>query len=91
MTTPLRVLVCGTNFGRFYLRAIADLAPDLMLAGVLSRGGAASRALAREYRVPHHDSLDTLADGEIDIACVVIGSTISGGCLLYTSPSPRDS
>ncbi|MFV2085536.1 Gfo/Idh/MocA family oxidoreductase [Micromonospora sp. LOL_021] len=79
MSTPLRVLVCGTNFGRFYLRAVADLAPDLVLAGVLSRGGTASRALADEYGVPHHNNLDTIGAGEIDIACVVVGSTISGG------------
>lgn len=79
MSTPLRVLVCGTNFGRFYLRAVADLAPDLVLAGVLSRGGTASRALADEYGVPHHDNLDTVDADEIDIACVVVGSTISGG------------
>jgi len=79
VSTPLRVLVCGTNFGRFYLRAVADLAPDLVLAGVLSRGGTASRALADEYGVPHHDSLDTVDADEIDIACVVVGSTISGG------------
>ncbi|MDG4762616.1 Gfo/Idh/MocA family oxidoreductase [Solwaraspora sp. WMMD406] len=79
MSTPLRVLVCGTNFGRFYLRAVADLAPDLVLAGVLSRGGTASRALADEYGVPHHDSLDTVDADKVDIACVVVGSTISGG------------
>ncbi|MDG4799981.1 Gfo/Idh/MocA family oxidoreductase [Micromonospora sp. WMMD980] len=77
-TPPLRVLVCGTNFGRFYLRAIADLAPGLELAGVLSRGGTASRELARRYGVAHHGSLDTVGD-DIDLACVVVGSTVSGG------------
>ena len=78
MTAPLRVLVCGTNFGRFYLRAVAELAPHLELAGVLSRGGAASRELARHYGVAHHHSLDTVGD-DIDVACVVVGSTVSGG------------
>ncbi|MEV7230823.1 Gfo/Idh/MocA family oxidoreductase [Polymorphospora sp. NPDC051019] len=78
MTTPLRVLVCGTNFGRFYVQAVADLAPDLVLTGILSRGGQASRTLARQYGVAHHDSLDSVGD-DIDVACVAVGSTISGG------------
>jgi thiazolinyl imide reductase len=72
------VLVCGTNFGRFYLQAVADLAPDLELAGVLSRGGAASRELARRSGVAHHESLETIGE-DIDVACVAVGSTISGG------------
>jgi thiazolinyl imide reductase len=78
VTAPLRVLICGTNFGRLYLGAVADLAPDLELAGVLSRGGAASRELARRYGVAHHESLETIG-ADIDVACVAVGSTISGG------------
>ncbi|MYX22215.1 Gfo/Idh/MocA family oxidoreductase, partial [Streptomyces sp. SID8380] len=73
----MRVLVCGTNFGRFYAEAVRAR-PGFVLAGVLSRGSAASRALAERHGVPHHTEVGTLPD-DIDLACVAVGSTISGG------------
>ncbi|MFJ4439333.1 Gfo/Idh/MocA family oxidoreductase [Streptomyces sp. NPDC088923] len=76
-TAPLRVLVCGTNFGRFYAQAV-DERPGLVLAGVLSRGSAASRELAARYGVPHHTEVSALPE-DIDLACVAVGSAISGG------------
>ncbi|WP_246868388.1 Gfo/Idh/MocA family oxidoreductase [Saccharopolyspora sp. ASAGF58] len=75
---PLRVVVCGTNFGRFYLRALRMLEPDFALAGIVSRGGGASRALAEQEGVPHYDAIEALP-ADIDLACVVVGSAISGG------------
>ena len=68
----VRVLVCGTGFGRIHLRAIAA-DDDVDLAGILSRGSAASRGVAAEYGVTCHTSVDDLPD-DIDIACVVIPS-----------------
>lgn len=78
MTAALRVLVCGTNFGRFYLDAVRVAGPRLELAGVLSRGGAASRALAEREAVPHYTDVAAVPS-DVDIACVAVGSTISGG------------
>ncbi|MDG9726119.1 Gfo/Idh/MocA family oxidoreductase [Streptomyces sp. DH41] len=76
-STPLRVLVCGTNFGRFYAEA-ARRRPGYELAGILSRGSSASRAYAERLGVPHYtDAGDLPAD--IDAACVAVGSSISGG------------
>lgn len=74
---PFRVLVCGTNFGRFYAEA-AHRRPGYALAGILSRGSAASRAYARSLGVPSLTDLDDLPDG-IDAACVAVSSAISGG------------
>ncbi|MER5550621.1 Gfo/Idh/MocA family oxidoreductase [Streptomyces sp. NPDC002793] len=74
---PFRVLVCGTNFGRFYAESVRRR-PGYVLAGILSRGSAASRAYAEEAGVPHHTDLDRLPDG-IDAACVAVSSSISGG------------
>ena len=73
----VRVLVCGTGFGRIHLRAIAA-DDDVDLAGILSRGSAASRGVAAEYGVTCHTSVDDLPD-DIDIACVVIPSTTGAG------------
>lgn len=78
-TTPtaFRVLVCGTNFGRFYAEA-ARRRPGYALAGVLSRGSAASRAYAESLGVPCFTDVDELPAG-IDAACVAVSSSISGG------------
>jgi thiazolinyl imide reductase len=76
--THLRVVVGGTNFGRFYVTAIQRMAGACTLAGIMSRGGAFSRAYAERLEVPHYDQVDDLP-GDIDLACVAVGSTISGG------------
>ncbi|MER7054154.1 Gfo/Idh/MocA family oxidoreductase [Streptomyces sp. NPDC000351] len=76
-STPFRVLVCGTNFGRFYAEAV-HRRPGYELAGILSRGSAASRAYAERLGVPHYTDADDLPAG-IDAACVAVSSSISGG------------
>nr|WP_203607521.1 Gfo/Idh/MocA family oxidoreductase [Streptomyces sp. SID11385] len=73
----MRVLVCGTNFGRFYAEAV-HRRPGYTLAGILSRGSQASRAYAESLGVPFRTDIDDLPDG-IDAACVAVGSSISGG------------
>ncbi|MFC9946516.1 Gfo/Idh/MocA family oxidoreductase [Streptomyces pratensis] len=74
---PFRVLVCGTNFGRFYAEAVRRR-PGYVLAGILSRGSAASRAYAESTGVPFFTDVDQLPD-DIDAACVAVSSSISGG------------
>ncbi|WP_282085338.1 Gfo/Idh/MocA family oxidoreductase [Streptomyces tendae] len=76
-SSPFRVLVCGTNFGRFYAEA-AHRRPGYALAGILSRGSAASRAYAERLGVPHYTDTDDLP-ADIDAACVAVSSAISGG------------
>ncbi|MFF2650712.1 Gfo/Idh/MocA family oxidoreductase [Streptomyces sp. NPDC058045] len=73
----MRILVCGTNFGRFYAEA-AHQRPGYALAGILSRGSAASRAYACGLGVPFHTRVDDLP-ADIDAACVAVSSAISGG------------
>ncbi|MBF6309481.1 Gfo/Idh/MocA family oxidoreductase [Nocardia farcinica] len=74
--TP-RVVVCGTSFGRVYLRAVqAD--PDVELAGIVSRGSATSREIAKTSGVPHYCGVDELP-GDIDIACVAVRAGAAGG------------
>ncbi|MFE7623129.1 Gfo/Idh/MocA family oxidoreductase [Streptomyces sp. NPDC057509] len=76
-SSPLRVLVCGTNFGRFYAEAVRRR-PGYALAGILSRGSAASRAYAESLGVPYYTDTGELP-GHIDAACVAVSSSISGG------------
>ena len=72
-----KVVVCGTSFGRVYLRAVHE-DPGVELAGVVSRGSAASRDHAKSYGVPHYIGVDELPD-DIDIACVAVRSGVAGG------------
>lgn len=75
--SPRRVLVCGTNFGRFHAEAVLRRPDDYQLAGILARGSAASRQYADRLGVPFHTDVDALP-GDIDFACVAVGSAISG-------------
>jgi thiazolinyl imide reductase len=75
---PHRAIVCGTKFGRIYLKAFRQPDMPFALTGILGQGSARSRRCAEEYGVPLHTSLDDLPD-DIDAACVVVGSGPSGG------------
>lgn len=77
MTPVLRTVVCGTNFGRFYLDAVRAH-PAFELVGVLARGSAQSAALAAEHGVPRYGAVAELPD-EVDAACVVVPSAVAGG------------
>ena len=74
-----RVLVCGTRFGEHYLAALRSAGERFQLAGILASGSPRSRALATALKVPLFHSVDELPEGAIDLACVVIRSSIVGG------------
>lgn len=74
---PLRAIVCGTSFGRFYLRALAAN-PAIELVGILSSGSRASADYAQQFGIAHYTSVQALPD-DIDLACVVIRAAVSGG------------
>ncbi|AXG77916.1 Gfo/Idh/MocA family oxidoreductase [Streptomyces paludis] len=78
MTRPMRVVVCGTRFGRIYAEALACAPEGFLLAGILARGSARSVALAHAYGVPLYDSVEQLPD-DIDAACVVVSTAVGGG------------
>ena len=69
----MRILVCGTNYGSSYVRAIGKGRSSQQLVGILSRGSRRSLELAHGCGVPHYTSVDALPDG-IDIACVAVPS-----------------
>lgn len=68
----MRVLVCGTNYGATYIRALASGHGNAQLGGILSTGSARSIAYAQQAQVPHFTSLDLIAAGNFDIACVAV-------------------
>ena len=70
----MRVLLCGTNYGRSYLEAIRLGGTKYRLVGILARGSARSQRTASEFGVPLFRSLDHL-DREIDFACAAMGAS----------------
>ena len=70
----LRVLVCGSNYARAYLAALALEPRKYQLAGILARGSDRSQLLAALNGVPLYRSTDELPDN-IDLACAAMSST----------------
>jgi pyochelin biosynthesis protein PchG len=75
----LKVLVCGTRFGRVYLRGIEKLKDKFQLVGILARGSDQAAECARKYNVPLYKSTEQLSKEDVDIACVAIRSAVLGG------------
>ena len=75
----LRVIVCGTTFGRVYLSGIAQLPEEFELVGILARGSDHSVGCAQRYNVPLYTDVNQLPHDGIDAACVVVRSTVVGG------------
>jgi thiazolinyl imide reductase len=73
----LKLIVCGTRFGRFYIEAIKQ-SGEFELAGVLSRGSADSQKCAEMYGTKVYTDLEQLPT-DIDIACVVVRTGVLGG------------
>ncbi|WP_067463328.1 Gfo/Idh/MocA family oxidoreductase [Nocardia amamiensis] len=71
----MKVIVCGTGFGRVYLRALER--PPFELAGILARGSERSRACARQYGVPLYTDAENVPD--VDLVCVAVPSGVGGG------------
>ncbi len=77
MKRRLRVLVCGTRFGQFYLEAIKN-SHQFDLAGILAQGSKRSYLCARIYDTNLYSDIRDIPK-DIDIACIVVPSSIMGG------------
>ncbi|GAB3456761.1 hypothetical protein GCM10027570_38710 [Streptomonospora sediminis] len=75
---PLRTVLCGTGFGRFYADALERMPDRFHLTGILAKGGEYSRGYARSRDLPLYTSAAEIPDGT-DAACVAVGSAVSGG------------
>lgn len=78
-TRPLKVLVCGTNFGRVYLKGLEKCSEKFKISGIFSHGSQQSKLEADKYGVPLLTDLNKVTKYDFDIACVVIRSTAVGG------------
>ncbi|GAA0067927.1 hypothetical protein UT300002_27100 [Clostridium perfringens] len=75
----LKILVCGVGFGQFYLKALERLKDEYELVGIFSRGSEISKRYAKKYKVPLLTDISGISKNDVDVACVVINSTLFGG------------
>ena len=69
----MRVLVCGSNYGRAYMAALAREPRKFRLAGILAQGSLRSQQMAALNSAPLYRSPDDLPDN-IDLACAAMSS-----------------
>lgn len=73
-----RVVVCGTNFGRIYIEGVKRNS-NCKLVGILSRGSLQSKKCAVDNKVTLYTDVAQLDSKEIDIVCIAVKSSITGG------------
>ena len=77
LTRKLRVLVCGTRFGQFYLEAIKN-SHQYELVGILAQGSQRSHTCTGVYETDLYGDIKDIPK-DIDIACIVVPTSIMGG------------
>ncbi|ACJ28535.1 Siderophore-like synthase protein, putative [Shewanella piezotolerans WP3] len=81
----MKVLVCGTNYGATYIRALATQPQNLSLAAILSTGSQRSKQYAAQLQVPHFTQIEQIPAGTVDIACIAVagegGQQLAVQCL----------
>lgn len=66
---PLKVLVCGTNFGRVYLKGLERCGDKFKIAGIFSHGSTQSKQEAEKYGVPLITDLNEVSKKDFDSRC----------------------
>lgn len=74
----LKVVVCGSTFGQFYLEALARDTQRFELCGLVAKGSERSKKCADIYGVKLYEGIDDFEE-DIDLACVVLRSNVLGG------------
>lgn len=78
MNKKIRVIVCGTTFGKFYIEAIRQNPEIFELVAIFAKGSERSKQCATEYKVPLITEIENIPH-DIDLACVVLRSGALGG------------
>lgn len=74
----MKVVVCGSTFGQFYINALQQLLKDRFeLVGIFGKGSERSRKCAEVYGIPLFTEFEKIP--AVDFACVVISSGTVGG------------
>lgn len=76
MDDKIKAVVCGVNFGSFYINAIEN-SSELSLCGILSKGSEKSRIISEKYKVPLYTDTENINDA--DVVIMAARSMITGG------------
>jgi len=72
-----KVVVCGSAFGQFYIRALQSMPEEFELVGLFAKGSERSRKCAKTYGIPLYTRFEDIPP--VDLACVVLSSRTIGG------------
>lgn len=72
-----RILVCGTGFGKIYLKTIVEN-EKYELAGIIGKGSDRTKKIANDFNVPVYTNIENI-EANIDAACVVVPNAAGGG------------
>lgn len=72
-----KILVCGTGFGKIYLKTIIA-SEKYELVGILGKGSERTKKLADTLKVPVFTDIAEVSTG-VDAACVVVPNAAGGG------------
>lgn len=78
MKKRLKTIVCGTNFGEYYLYALEKMNSEFEIVGIVGRGSERTKKLSKKYNVPAYLNVEELPS-DIDLACVIVRSDGTGG------------
>ncbi|HGD5269467.1 MAG: Gfo/Idh/MocA family oxidoreductase [Peptostreptococcus sp.] len=78
MKDKKNILICGSTFGKFYLRSLLK-SSEYKVDGLLTNGSLESHRLADEYGLTLYTNIRSIPFEKYDLACVVIRSAIVGG------------
>ncbi len=78
MIKSKKIVICGSAFGEYYLRAIANSKENLEIVGLLAQGSQRSCMVAEKYHISLLTNVDEIPL-DVDLACVVIRSEGVGG------------
>ncbi|EMQ0984791.1 TPA: Gfo/Idh/MocA family oxidoreductase [Streptococcus agalactiae] len=78
MKKRLKTIVCGTNFGEFYLYALEKMNSEFEIVGIIGRGSERTKKFSKKYNVPLYFNVEELPS-DIDLACVIVRSEGTGG------------
>lgn len=74
----LKVIVVGTTFGAYYMRALKLFPDEFEFVGIVSNGSKESKACACQYGVKMYSSIDEIPK-DTDLVCVTVRTTVVGG------------
>lgn len=76
--TKINTIVCGSDFGEYYIKAIKKSEQNFKLLGLFANGSERSKKISSKYNIPLYTDFRKLPSN-IDLACVVIRSDSIGG------------